>query len=181
MGAARTPVGSFRGSLSALSATQLGGLAAAGAIKNAGLSGTDVQEVYMGNVVSANLGQAPATQVARLAGLPNSVPSTSVNKVCASGGSFHITFVDMHFYLPGLKAVMFAAQSIQLGHQDVVLAGGMERYGCSLNSVYYQKLACQMLLITLKKLALDFHMGINNAWIPSLRMVSGIRNIKFTW
>ncbi|WP_285008514.1 acetyl-CoA C-acyltransferase [Pedobacter faecalis] len=107
--AVRTPIGSFGGSLSSLSATQLGGFAIKAAIEKAGLTSSDIQEVYMGNVLSANLGQAPATQAAKLAGLPD-VPATTINKVCASG----------------TKAIMLAAQSIALGEQDIIIAGGME-------------------------------------------------------
>ncbi len=107
--AVRTPIGSFGGALASFSATQLGGFAIAAAVEKAGLKPADIQEVYMGNVLSANLGQAPATQAAKLAGLPN-VPTTTINKVCASG----------------TKAIMLAAQSIALGQNDIVLAGGME-------------------------------------------------------
>jgi len=107
--ATRTPIGSFGGSLSSLSATQLGAIAIKSAIEKAGLKPDQVQEVYMGNVMPANLGQAPATQAAKFAGLPD-LPATTINKVCASG----------------MKAVMLAAQSIALGHQDVIVAGGME-------------------------------------------------------
>jgi acetyl-CoA C-acetyltransferase len=108
--AVRTPIGSFGGVLSPFSAVQLGGFAIKGALEKAGLDPKEVQEVYMGNVVSANLGQAPATQAAILGGLGYDVPSTTVNKVCASG----------------TKAIMLAAQSIMLGLNDVVIAGGME-------------------------------------------------------
>ncbi|AMR33145.1 acetyl-CoA acetyltransferase [Mucilaginibacter sp. PAMC 26640] len=107
--ATRTPVGSFGGSLAALSATQLGAVVIKSAIEKAGLQPIDIQEVFMGNVLSANLGQAPATQAAIFAGLPY-IPATTVNKVCASG----------------MKAVMLAAQNIANGDNDVVLAGGME-------------------------------------------------------
>jgi acetyl-CoA C-acetyltransferase len=107
--AVRTPIGSFGGSLSGLSATQLGGLAINEAVTRAGIKPEDVQEVYMGNVLSANIGQAPATQAAKFGGLPD-VPSTTVNKVCASG----------------MKAIMLAAQSIALGELDIIVAGGME-------------------------------------------------------
>ncbi|PIY13267.1 MAG: acetyl-CoA C-acyltransferase [Flexibacter sp. CG_4_10_14_3_um_filter_32_15] len=106
----RTPIGSFNGSLAAIAATQLGATAIKGALQKINLDPKEVQEVYMGNVISANLGQAPARQAAVLAGLPYSVPCATVNKVCASG----------------MKAMMFAAQSIMLGHSDVVVAGGME-------------------------------------------------------
>lgn len=108
--AVRTPIGSFGGVLSSFSATQLGGIAIKGAIEKAGIDPQEVQEVYMGNVVSANLGQAPATQAAIYAGLGYEVPATVVNKVCASG----------------TKAIMLAAQSIMLGLADVIVAGGME-------------------------------------------------------
>ena len=108
--AVRTPIGSFGGILSSLSATDLGGQAIKGALKAAAVSPDMVQEVLMGNVVSANLGQAPARQAALAAGIPDTVPCTTVNKVCSSG----------------LKSVMFGAQSIQLGQADIILAGGME-------------------------------------------------------
>lgn len=108
--AVRTPIGSFGGGLSALTATQLGAEVIKGAIEKAGVRKEDVQEVFMGNVLSAGLGQAPARQAALFAGLPNTVPCTTVNKVCSSG----------------LKSVMFGAQSIMLGDNDVVVAGGME-------------------------------------------------------
>lgn len=107
---ARTPIGAFNGSLASLSATRLGAHAIKSTIERAGIDPALVQEVYMGNVISANLGQAPATQAMIYAGIPNSVPSTTVNKVCASGS----------------KAVMLAAQSVMMGINDVVIAGGME-------------------------------------------------------
>lgn len=107
--AARTPIGSFGGALAGFSATQLGGYAIKGAIERAGLTPAHIQEVYMGNVLSANLGQAPATQAAKFAGLPD-LPATTINKVCASG----------------TKAIMLAAQSIALGQNHIVVAGGME-------------------------------------------------------
>src|SRR5690606_12250484 len=108
--AVRTPMGSFGGSLSSFTAPQLGSIAIRGALEKAGVDPSRVDEVFYGNVVSANLGQAPARQAALGAGVPNQVPCTTVNKVCASG----------------MKAVMLAAQSIQLGYNDVVVAGGME-------------------------------------------------------
>jgi len=108
--AVRTPIGSMNGSLSSLSATQLGAIAIKGAVERAGIKPEDVQEVFMGNVLSANLGQAPATQAAIAAGIPTSVPSTTINKVCASA----------------MKAVMFGAQSIMNGDQEIIVAGGME-------------------------------------------------------
>jgi acetyl-CoA C-acetyltransferase len=108
--AVRTPIGSFGGSLASLTAVQLGGIAVKGALQKAGVDGKQVQEVYMGNVISAGLGQAPATQIAAAAGLGFEIPCTIVNKVCASG----------------MKAIMLGAQSIMLGHNDVVVAGGTE-------------------------------------------------------
>jgi len=107
--ATRTAIGSFGGGLSALSATQLGATVIKSAVEKAGLKPNQIQEVYMGNVLSANVGQAPATQAAIFAGLPY-LPATTVNKVCASG----------------MKAIMLAAQSIQSGQNDIVVAGGME-------------------------------------------------------
>ena len=107
--AVRTPIGSFGGTLSGFSATQLGGFAIKAAVEKAGLRPAQIQEVYMGNVLSANLGQAPATQAAKYAGLPD-LPTTTINKVCASG----------------TKAIMLAAQSIALGQNEIVVAGGME-------------------------------------------------------
>jgi len=108
--AVRTPIGSFGGSLSSLTATKLGGIAFKGALQKAGVDAKLVQELFVGNVITAGLGQAPATQVAANAGLGFNIPCTLVNKVCASG----------------MKAVMIGAESIALGHNDVVLAGGME-------------------------------------------------------
>jgi len=108
--AVRTPIGSFGGMLAPLSATALGAAAIQGVLEKSGATSEQVQEVFMGNVVSANLGQAPARQAAIKAGIPNTVPCTTVNKVCASG----------------MKSVMFAAQSIMLGHGDLIVAGGME-------------------------------------------------------
>jgi acetyl-CoA C-acetyltransferase len=107
---ARTPIGSFGGALAEVPATRLGATAIKGALEKAGIKPEDVQEVYMGNVLSANLGQAPARQAALFAGLPHSVVCTTVNKVCASG----------------MKAVMLAANAIRLGEADIVVAGGME-------------------------------------------------------
>ncbi|MBS1521566.1 MAG: acetyl-CoA C-acyltransferase [Bacteroidetes bacterium] len=107
--ATRTAIGSFGGGLSALSAPQLGATVIKSAVEKARLRPDQIQEVYMGNVLSANVGQAPATQAAIFAGMPY-LPATTVNKVCASG----------------MKAIMLAAQSIQLGQNDIVVAGGME-------------------------------------------------------
>lgn len=108
--AVRTPIGSFNGSLSSVPATKLGAAAIKGALAKANIPADAVNEVYMGNVLQANNGQAPARQAAIFAGLSNNVPCTTINKVCASG----------------MKAVMLAAQSIMLGDNDVVVAGGME-------------------------------------------------------
>lgn len=106
----RTPIGSFGGSLASLTAVQLGAQAARAAYERIGLAPKEIQEVFFGNVISSGLGQAPATQVAVGAGLGYEIPCTLLNKVCASG----------------MKSIMLGAQSIQLGHNDVVLAGGME-------------------------------------------------------
>ncbi|MBL3658585.1 acetyl-CoA C-acyltransferase [Fulvivirga sediminis] len=108
--AIRTPIGSFGGSLASLTAVQLGATAIKAALSKAGVEGSAVNEVFLGNVLSAGLGQAPARQAAVGAGLGYSIPCTTVNKVCASG----------------MKSVMLAAQSIMLGQNDVVVAGGME-------------------------------------------------------
>jgi acetyl-CoA C-acetyltransferase len=110
LSAVRTPIGSFGGSLRDIAAPQLGAIAIKGAIKKAGIQPKDVQEVYMGCVLQANLGQAPARQAAIYAGLSENVCCTTVNKVCASG----------------MKAIMNGAQSILLGDADIVVAGGME-------------------------------------------------------
>lgn len=108
--ARRTPIGSFGGKLSGFTAVELGQFAVKAAIEAAGIKSEDIDEVFFGNVCSANLGQAPARQVAMGSGIPNSVPCTTVNKVCSSG----------------LKTVMLAAQSIMTGDNEVVLAGGTE-------------------------------------------------------
>lgn len=115
---ARTPIGSFNGALSSLSALELGKVAIQKAMERAGINGDQVDEVIMGNVLSANLGQAPARQVSILAGISNSARATTINKVCASG----------------MKAIALAAQSIMLGDSDVVVAGGMESMS---NSPFY--------------------------------------------
>jgi acetyl-CoA C-acetyltransferase len=108
--AVRTPMGSFLGSLSSIPATQLGSVAIKGALKKAGVDASLVDEVFMGNVMSANLGQAPARQASMGAGIGDNVPCTTVNKVCASG----------------MKAMMLAAQSIMTSDNHIVVAGGME-------------------------------------------------------
>ena len=108
--AVRTPIGSFLGSLSNISASKLGAIAIKGALEKIGLQGNMVDEVFMGNVVQAGVGQAPAKQAAIFAGLPDSIPCTTINKVCASG----------------MKSISFAAQTIQCGDAEIVVAGGME-------------------------------------------------------
>ena len=108
--AVRTPMGSFGGSLSTMPATRLGAIAIKGAIEKINLNPKEINEVYMGNVLQANLGQAPARQAAVFAGIDENVPCTTVNKVCASG----------------MKSISLAAQSIKCGDADVVVAGGME-------------------------------------------------------
>lgn len=108
--AVRTPMGSFGGSLSSIKATKLGSIAIKGAIDNAGIDAKEINEVYMGNVLQADLGQAPARQAALGAGLDQNIPCTTINKVCSSG----------------MKSIMLAAQSIICGDNDVVVAGGME-------------------------------------------------------
>ena len=108
--AVRTPIGSFGGTLSSLSATALGGIAINGALEKAGLSKDLVDEVIMGSVIQAGLGQAPARQAAKAAGLPDKVICTTINKVCASG----------------MKSIAIAAQNIMLGDAKIIIAGGME-------------------------------------------------------
>lgn len=108
--AVRTPIGSFGGSLKDFTATKLGAIAIKGAVERAGIKQEQVQDVLMGCVIQANLGQAPARQASKFAGLPNEVNCTTINKVCASG----------------MKAISQAAQSIMLGDADIVVAGGME-------------------------------------------------------
>ncbi len=108
--AVRTPMGSFGGMFAGISATKLGSVAIKGAMDKINLDGKLVNEVFMGSVMQANLGQAPARQAAKFAGLPDSVNCTTVNKVCASG----------------MKAISLAAQAIMLGDADIVIAGGME-------------------------------------------------------
>ena len=110
LSAVRTPIGSFGGSLKDLSATQLGAIAIKGALDKSGLKAEQIEDVLMGSVIQANLGQAPARQAAKYAGLPNEVNCTTINKVCASG----------------MKSISQAAQSIMLGDADIVIAGGME-------------------------------------------------------
>jgi acetyl-CoA C-acetyltransferase len=110
LSAVRTPIGSFGGTLKSFTATQLGAFAIKGAIEKSGIHPDHVNEVIMGSVIQANLGQAPARQAAKLAGLSDSVICTTVNKVCASG----------------MKSIAIAAQSIMIGDADIIVAGGME-------------------------------------------------------
>lgn len=107
---ARTPIGSFGGALASLTAIELGAIVIKNAVQRAGLKSEQIDEVFMGNVISSNLGQAPTTQAIIAAGLSPQIPTTTVNKVCASG----------------MKTIMLGAQSIMTGDNDVVLAGGME-------------------------------------------------------
>ena len=116
--AVRTPLGSFGGVFANISATKLGSIAIKGALEKANVNSNNIDEVFMGNVCSANLGQAPARQSAIAAGIPDSVPCTTVNKVCSSGA----------------KSIMLAAQSIMLGQADILVAGGMENMS---NIPYY--------------------------------------------
>lgn len=110
VGAVRTPLGSFGGGLASVGATQLGATAVKGVLSQSNLPADAIEEIFMGQVIQANVGQAPARQVALFSGLKNSTPATTVNKVCASG----------------MKSIMFGAQSIELGQNSAVVAGGME-------------------------------------------------------
>lgn len=149
---ARTPVGSFGGALASVSAVKLGSTVIKAAVERAKIKPEDVQEVFMGNVLTANNGQAPARQATLGAGLPNTIPCTTVNKVCASG----------------MKSIMLGAQSIMLGDNDIVVAGGMESMS---NAPYYlendrwgQRLGHGKTVDSILKDGLwdpykDFHMG----------------------
>ena len=117
---ARTPIGSFMGSLSKIPAPKLGAIAIKGALDKINLNPNLIDEVFMGNVVSAGIGQAPARQAAIFAGIPDTVPCTTINKVCASG----------------MKSVMLAAQSISLGDTEIVVAGGMENMSLITNYLH---------------------------------------------
>ena len=110
VGAARTPVGSLNGTLKSFTAPQLGAIAIKKAIENSKVPSSAVQEVFVGNVLQAGVGQSPARQAALLAGIPKEADATTINKVCASG----------------LKSIIIGSQQIQLGDKDVVVAGGME-------------------------------------------------------
>lgn len=117
---ARTPIGSFLGSLANISAPKLGAIAIKGALNKINLDPNLVDEVYMGNVISAGLGQAPARQAAIFAGIPTSVPCTTINKVCASG----------------MKSIMLAAQAIKAGDAEIIIAGGMENMSSIPHYIY---------------------------------------------
>ncbi len=150
--AVRTPIGSFGGSLSSVKATELGATAIKAAVAKARIDPAIVDEVFMGNVLQANVGQAPARQAALFGGLPNTVPCTTIHKVCASG----------------MKSVMLGAQTIMLGDNDVVVAGGMEnmsqvpyyaptaRYGNKLGDV---KLVDGLIKDGLWEVYNNYHMG----------------------
>ena len=152
VGAKRTPVGSFGGSLSTFTAPELGAATVVELIKSSGIKPDAIQEIIFGNVLTAGIGQAPARQVALKAGLSERTPSTTVNKVCASG----------------MKAIMFAANQIQLGEADIIAAGGMEsmsnvpyylkkhRFGSKLG---HGKVEDGILIDGLWDVYNDFHMG----------------------
>ncbi len=153
--ATRTPLGAFNGTLSVVNATKLGGLAIQEAVRRAGIDGTEVDEVIMGQVLPCGCGQNPARQAALQAGLPYETQCVTINKVCGSG----------------LKAVMWAAQAIQLGDADIVIAGGMENM--SKAPYYLEKarfgyrmgdgtLVDHMVHDGLWDIVNDFHMGISN-------------------
>ena len=152
VGAARTAIGSFSGALSTVAAPKLGAVVIAEALKRAGVPGDDVAEVYMGCVLTAGMGQAPARQAAIYAGLPKSVPCTTLNKVCGSG----------------LKSVMLGAQAIKAGDAEVVVAGGMENmslvpyvmHGARAGfKMGHQKLIDALVADGLWDVYNDFHMG----------------------
>lgn len=151
--ATRTPIGAFNGSLRQLPAPELSGSVIKDALKRVNLRGDEVDEVIMGNVVAAGLGQAPARQASLLAGIPQTVGCTTINKVCGSG----------------LKAVMLAAQAIRVGEAEIVVAGGMEsmsnspyllrRSSFRKNVVYPEELIDSMIKDGLWDVYNDFHMG----------------------
>ncbi len=150
--AVRTPIGSFLGSLSGLKAPELGARVIKAAVEKAGISAEDVDEVYMGNVLTANVGQAPARQAAIYAGIPDSVPCTTINKVCASG----------------MKTVIIGSQTIKTGDNEIVVAGGMEsmsnapfyleKYRTG-NKLGHGKMIDGMIKDGLWDVYNDFHMG----------------------
>ena len=150
--ACRTPIGAFQGALSSLSAPQLGSIVIKEALNRAGISGKVVSEVIMGEVLPAGVGQAPARQASMGAGIPNTVPCLTINKVCGSG----------------LKSVMLATQAIQVGDADIVVAGGMESMSNAPYLLPKARTGCRLghgeLIDSLIKDGLwdaynDFHMG----------------------
>jgi acetyl-CoA C-acetyltransferase len=152
VGAARTPIGSFLGSLSSLTAPKLGAVAIKAALERAKVPASAVEEVFMGNVLQAGVGQAPARQAALFAGIPDHVPCTTLNKVCGSG----------------LKAVITGAQAIALGDAEVVVAGGMESMSNAPYLSYTQRTGARMGNVQLVDAMIkdglwdvynDFHMG----------------------
>lgn len=151
LSAVRTPIGSFGGVLSTVPATKLGAVAIKGALEKAGVSASEVDEVFMGNVLQAGLGQAPARQAAMFAGIGNQVPATTVNKVCASG----------------MKSISLAAQSILAGDNELVVAGGMENmssvphYMNARNGIKLGDISMKdgMVLDGLTDVYNDYHMG----------------------
>ncbi len=170
--AARTPIGSFLGSLSSIKATELGSIAIKEAIQRAGIRGDDVDEVIMGNVIGAGLGQAPARQAALGAGLPDSVSALTINKVCGSG----------------LKAVMLAAQAVIVGDADVVVAGGMEnmsrvpymvegiRKGSKMG---HKQLTDLIIMDGLWDVYNNFHMGMTGELVAERCKISRKRQDKY--
>ena len=151
---ARTAIGSFLGAISSVSAPKLGAAAIKGAIDKAGIKPQDINEVFMGNVLSAGMGQAPARQAAIFAGIPDTVPCTTVHKVCASG----------------MKSIMFGAQAIMLGDAQVVVAGGMENMSQVPHYVRGHRTGAKLGHVTMEDGMLkdglfdvynDFHMGMS--------------------
>ena len=170
--ACRTPIGKFQGALAGFSAPQLGGLAVAEAIRRAGIEPGAVEEVILGNVLQAGLGQNPARQAARAAGVPDSVGSVTINKVCGSG----------------LKAVMLAAQAIRAGDADCIVAGGMEsmtnapylmpeaRAGVRLG---HGRLIDSMIQDGLWDVYNDFHMGLTGELVAERHEISRAEQDEF--
>jgi acetyl-CoA C-acetyltransferase len=170
--ACRTPIGKFQGALAGFSAPELGGLAVAEAIRRAGIEASAVEEVILGNVLQAGLGQNPARQAARAGGVPDSVGSVTINKVCGSG----------------LKAVMLAAQAIRAGDADCIVAGGMEsmtnapylmpeaRAGVRLG---HGKLIDSMIQDGLWDVYNDFHMGLTGELVAERYEISRAEQDEF--
>jgi len=170
--ACRTPIGKFQGALSSMSAPALGGLAVAEAIRRAGIAPDVVEEVILGNVLQAGLGQNPARQAARAGGVPDSVGSVTINKVCGSG----------------LKAVMFAVQAIRAGDADCIVAGGMEsmtnapylvpeaRAGARLG---HSQLIDSMIQDGLWDVSNNFHMGMTGELVAQKYGISRAEQDEF--